>query len=94
MEVVCLDNELALRATARPVAARLSPATAARYGVSDVVTVTVGSGRLDLPVLVTAGMADDVVWVPMNPGAGERVPVLPGAVAEIQAVSADEGVQA
>ncbi len=90
------DLELALRATARPPVARLSKRTAERIGANDVVTVEVAGGVLDLPVLITAGMADDVVWVPMNPGVGTgpRVPVRPGAPAVVRAVKLDEGVQA
>lgn len=90
------DHELALRATARPAAARLSQNTAAALGSTDVVTVEVAGGVLDLPLLVTAGMVDDVVWVPMNPGVGTgpRVAVQPGAPAVVSAVQVDEGVQA
>ena len=90
------DLELALRATARPPAARMSKGTAERLGAADVVSIEVAGGVLDLPVLVTAGMVDDVVWVPMNPGlgTGPRVPVRPGAPAVVRAVQVDEGVQA
>ncbi|MCC2592145.1 NADH-quinone oxidoreductase subunit G [Tessaracoccus sp. OS52] len=90
------DHELALRATARPAVARLSHATAAQLGVGDVVCVGSGDARIMLPVLVTGGMADNVVWVPANPGvgSGDRLPATPGAVVTIQAVNADEGVQA
>ncbi len=62
------DHELALLATARPVVARISPAHAERLGVTDGGRVSIGgdAGWLDLPVAVTQGMADDVVWVPTN----------------------------
>jgi NADH-quinone oxidoreductase subunit G len=59
------DGEPYLAGTARPVVARVSPATAAAAGVSDgeKVTVTTTAGALTIPVEVTP-MADDVVWLP------------------------------
>ena len=88
------DNELALRATARPVIARVSPATATALGVTDVVSVTDGKRRLLLPVLQTSTMVDGVVWVPMNPGIGQgdRLAAAPGRVVTVDVVPVDEGV--
>ncbi|MFZ2048212.1 MAG: molybdopterin dinucleotide binding domain-containing protein, partial [Trebonia sp.] len=59
------DGEPYLAGTARPVVARVSPATAAAAGVSDgeKVTVTTAAGALTIPVEVTP-MADGVVWLP------------------------------
>ena len=88
------DHELALRATARPVVARVSPATATALGTTDVVSVTQGERCIMLPVLPTQGMVDGVVWVPMNPGIGlgDRLAAAPGQVIAVDAVAVDEGV--
>ncbi len=84
-----LAGEPYLAATARPAVARLSPATAAAYGVqpgpdgvaaADVV-LTNDRGELTLPLVVEPTMVDGVVWVPTrSPGAavGEQLAVLPG----------------
>ena len=85
------DHELALRATARPTSARMSPATAERLGLTEVATVDGEGGTRVLPVELTPGMVDDVVWVPLNPSSTERITVTPGAAAIISAVSVDEG---
>ena len=87
------DNELAMRATARPVIARVSPATATALGVADVVSVSDGTRRLMLPVMPTAGMVDGVVWVPMNPGIGQgdRLAAAPGQAVTVDVVPVDEG---
>jgi NADH-quinone oxidoreductase subunit G len=62
------DGETALLATAKPVFARVSPVTAADLEVEtgDPVTVQTEAGWLTLPVYITRGMADGVVWVPAN----------------------------
>ena len=88
------DNELALRATARPAVARVSPATAAVLGAGDVVCVAHGKRRLMLPVMPTPGMVDGVVWVPMNPGIGQgdRLAATPGEIIAVDAVAVDGGV--
>ncbi len=88
------DHELALRATARPALARVSPATALALGTTDVVCVEDGERRVMLPVLQTPGMVDGVVWVPMNPGVGhgDRLAAAPGGVVTVDAVPVDEGV--
>lgn len=62
------DGEEALAATAKPVVARISAATAAKLkiaaGESLVVKSAINSHTL--PVAITEGMVDDTVWVPMN----------------------------
>jgi NADH-quinone oxidoreductase subunit G len=59
------DGEANLVGTRRPVAARLSPATAARLGLADgaLVTVSGPAGAVTVPLTVT-DMVDDVVWLP------------------------------
>ncbi len=61
------DGEPYLAGTARPVVARVSPATAARAGVADgdKMTVATSAGSVTLPLYVT-DMADGVVWLPTN----------------------------
>ncbi len=58
-------GEPALAGTARPALARVSPATADSFGLSDGQPVTVRSehGAITLPVAVT-DMVDGVVWLP------------------------------
>ena len=68
------DGEPYLAGTARPVVARVSPATATAAGVSDGEKVTVSTtfGSVTVPLDVTA-MADGVVWLPANsPGSAVR----------------------
>ncbi len=88
------DHELALRATARPAVARISPDTAAALGAGDVVCVAHGQRRLMLPVMPTPGMVDGVVWVPMNPGIGQgdRLAAAPGDTITVDPVAVDGGV--
>ena len=88
------DHELALRATARPSVARVSAATAERLGLGEVATVEAGGVSVILPVEVTPGMVDDVVWVPLNPNSVDRLPATPGAPVSVAAVSVDEGARA
>jgi NADH-quinone oxidoreductase subunit G len=59
------DGEPALAGTARPVVARMSPATAAQAGTADgdKVTVATEQGSVTVPVEVVP-MADHVVWLP------------------------------
>jgi len=59
------DGEPSLAGTARPVVARMSPATAALAGAADgdKVTVATGQGSVTVPVEVVP-MADHVVWLP------------------------------
>jgi NADH-quinone oxidoreductase subunit G len=68
------DGEPYLAGTARPVAARVSPATAEAAGLADgdKVTVATTAGAVTVPLYVTA-MADGVVWLPTNsPGSAVR----------------------
>ncbi len=59
------DGEPSLAGTARPVVARMSPATAAEAGAADgdKVTVATKRGSVTVPVEVVP-MADHVVWLP------------------------------
>ena len=62
------DGADALLATAKPLVARLSPATASDLGLTegDDVTITARGGRVTLPLLVEDSMVDGVVWIPGN----------------------------
>jgi NADH-quinone oxidoreductase subunit G len=69
------DGEPYLVATGRRAVARLSPATAADAGVGegDELTVKTAAGSVRLPVTITDGMVDGVVWLPANsPGSHVR----------------------
>jgi NADH-quinone oxidoreductase subunit G len=65
---------------ARPVA-RVSAATAEACGLADGadVVVSLGAERITLPLVVTEGMVDHVVWLPTN-SQGSRVRTPGGAV--------------
>lgn len=81
------DGEPYLAGTARPPAARLSPATAAEIGAGDgdLLTVSTDRGAITLPVEVT-DMGDRVVWLPLNsPGSHvhSALGVTTGAVVSI-----------
>jgi len=83
------DGEPYLAGTARPAVARMSAATAAGIKASDgdLVAVSSGRGAVTLPVAVTAGMTDRVVWLPLNsPGSAvhEQLAVTAGAVVQIE----------
>ena len=86
------DYEIALRATARPVVARVSTATAERLGLGEVVAVEAGERSALLPLDVVDGMVDDVIWVPLNPGTEQRLYAVPGTPVAVSPVSVDEGV--
>ena len=60
------DGEPHLAGTARVSVARVSPATAAKLGATEgMVTLTgLRPGGISLPLVVTDGMVDGVVWVP------------------------------
>jgi NADH-quinone oxidoreductase subunit G len=62
------DGEPFLAGTAPRAVARLSAGAAASVGVADgeAVTVTGPTGVVTLPVAVTEGMVDGVVWLPTN----------------------------
>lgn len=87
-----IDFEIALRRTARPAVARMSPATAAAFGIGELCRIEApGSSQL-LPVQLTE-MVDGVVWVPMNPGEPGRLGVVPGSIVTVAPASSDEGDQ-
>ena len=88
------DHELALRATARPAIARVSPATASALGAGDVLRISHGERSVTLPVMPTPGMVDGVVWVPMNPGIGQgdRLAANPGEIVTADTVVVDGGM--
>ena len=68
------DGEPYLAGTARPVVARVSPATADAAGLADgdKVTVSTPAGAVTVPLFVTE-MANGVVWLPTNsPGSAVR----------------------
>ncbi|HHT12168.1 MAG TPA: NADH-quinone oxidoreductase subunit G [Propionibacterium sp.] len=88
------DYELALRATARPAVVRASAATAEQLGLAEVATIEANGTSLVLPVEVVADMVDGVVWVPMNPGPGERLAANPGSQVHVTAVTVVEGAEA
>lgn len=66
----CLDGAETLKQTAPLPVARISPATAAEFGVSSGNLVTIASDEAEVvfPAEITPGMVDGVVWAPMNSG--------------------------
>lgn len=76
------DGEQFLAGTAKLPVARVSAATAEGFGVADGGRVVVGTprGTVEVPVTVTDGMVDGVVWLPLN-SVGSRVHDTLGAVA-------------
>lgn len=62
------SGEPYLAATARVAVVRVSPATAQKLNLVDGATATVSccGKSASAPLIVTAGMADDVVWLPAN----------------------------
>lgn len=62
------DGEEALAATAKPSVARIGAALAKKLGVADgdEITISSDSGWYSLAAVVTEGMTDATVWVPMN----------------------------
>ena len=93
------DGAPYLAATAKPLRARLSPATASALGVADGAPITVSTdrGSITLELLVTA-MPDAVVWVPtrsngseihrtLGVGAGGIVKIAAGKIAADAAVA-------
>lgn len=80
------DGEPYLAGTAKPAAARLSPATAAEIGATGAVTVSAGRGEVTLPLEVTADLPDRVVWLPANSAGcalNRDLGVAPGGVVKI-----------
>ncbi len=83
------DGAPYLAATAKPLHARLSPATASALGVADGAPITVSTdrGSITLELLVTA-MPDAVVWVPTRSSGSEihrTLGVGAGGVVKIEA---------
>ncbi|WP_130866140.1 NADH-quinone oxidoreductase subunit G [Acidipropionibacterium timonense] len=66
----CLDGEEALRATARPLVARIGQRTADELGAvtGDLVVLGDAGRSVELPVEVEPTMVDGAVWVPAHPG--------------------------
>ena len=62
---VLQEGDPYLAATARPVAARISQATAQAVGVTEFVVVSTEVGSIELPVTITV-MPDGVIWLPTN----------------------------
>ncbi|KAB7746427.1 NADH-quinone oxidoreductase subunit G [Nostocoides sp. F2B08] len=62
------DGEPFLAGTAPATVAKVSPGTAETFGLvdGDAVEVSTDSGSIVLPVVVTEGMVDHVVWMPTN----------------------------
>ena len=73
---------------------RASAATAEQLGLAEVATIEANGTSLVLPVEVVADMVDGVVWVPMNPGPGERLAANPGSQVHVTAVTVVEGAEA
>ncbi|MBX5447174.1 MAG: NADH-quinone oxidoreductase subunit G [Acidothermus cellulolyticus] len=90
-----MDGNPYLAATAKPVRAQLSPATAARLGVRSgrPITVSTARGSITVPAYVTP-MVDDVVWLPTRSAEYQvyrSLGVPAGAVGAVR--PADEGAQ-
>ncbi|MFC5184316.1 NADH-quinone oxidoreductase subunit G [Actinomadura harenae] len=60
------DGEPYLAGTARDAVARVSPATAEEAGADGELTVRGPRGEVTLPLVITPGMPDRVVWLPAN----------------------------
>ncbi|GAB3715751.1 NADH-quinone oxidoreductase subunit G [Mariniluteicoccus flavus] len=73
------DGEAALAATARTPVVRMNEAMAGGLVEGTLVEVSRGEGRVVLPLAVTDGMADGVVWLPMA-ARGARLSTHLGAV--------------
>ncbi len=86
------DGEPYLAGTGRMAVARVSPATAQRLGLHGVVTITgKRRGSINVPVAVTEGMVDDVIWVPTkSPGSwvAEQLGTQPGETVVVKGVAA------
>ena len=86
------DGEPYLAGTGHVPVARMSPTTAKAVGASDIVRIA-GEGRssITLPLAVTDGMVDGVVWVPMNsPGSNvaRTLGVAPGDSVSVKGADA------
>jgi len=80
------SGEPYLAATSRVAVVRVSPATASALGLVDGADATVGCcGKTAVaPLIVTAGMADGVVWVPAN-SEGSSLNIPSGCVVTVKA---------
>lgn len=65
------EGEDHLAATSRKAVARLSKATADRFGITASIKISTSKGSIKLPVEVTS-MEDDVVWIPENSVGSQR----------------------
>jgi NADH-quinone oxidoreductase subunit G len=90
------DGEPFLAGTAKPVAARVSAATAAEIGVAPtgMITVRTARGSITVPVEIT-DLPDRVVWLPLN-SAGcavhRELGVGPGALVTLESADNTGGV--
>ncbi|GAB3624621.1 hypothetical protein GCM10027418_27060 [Mariniluteicoccus endophyticus] len=86
------DGEPALLATARTPVVRMNEAMAGGLTDGDLVEVSRGEGRVVLPLAITEGMADGVVWLPMA-ARGLRLSThlgaVPGDLVRVAASAAD-----
>jgi len=86
------DGEPYLAGTGRMAVARVSEATARRLGLHGVVTITgKRRGSIEVPLAVTPGMVDDVVWVPTkSPGSwvAQQLGTQPGETVLVKGVDA------
>jgi NADH-quinone oxidoreductase subunit G len=85
------EGEPYLAGTGRIAVARVSPATAKSLGLHGVVTVTgKRRGSIDVPLAITAGMVDDVVWLPTkSPGSwvAQQLGVQPGETVVVKGMA-------
>ncbi|WP_028709113.1 NADH-quinone oxidoreductase subunit G [Propionicicella superfundia] len=88
------DGEPALLETARPVVARVSPATAERLGLGAELRLSSATGSHDFAVVTDPSMVDDAVWIPGNffDGSLGTLGVVPGEAVTV--VPASELVSA
>ena len=78
------SGEPYLAATARVAVVRVSPATAQKLNLIDGATATVSccGKTASAPLIVTAGMSDDVVWLPAN-SEGSSLKLPSGCVVDV-----------
>jgi NADH-quinone oxidoreductase subunit G len=82
------SGEPYLAATSRVAVVRLSPATAQALDLQDGASTTVSFADITAtaPLVVTAGMANDVVWIPAN-SEGSSLNLPSGYVVAVSQVS-------
>lgn len=86
------DGEPHLAGTGRVAVARMSAATAAKLGLGDGMVSITGArrGSIQLPLVITEGMVDDVVWVPTkssNSWVADELGVTAGHAVTVKAVA-------